>query len=251
MKILLPALPLLLAGCHSRPAQAPAVSLPIAAPVETRDARTVATVGHYTLGAYVDPDNHFIRHEAHAIQRLEREARWDLRPMPLGTPAFNSPTAGLTDAPLPSVAVPEEVTEAVAAPVTPIPPPSEAGKGDSDPAAPIVVPEPAQDEIPALVPNADGLVDLTAADLPVDSGNPFAVRVPGPGTTREVSLAVGGIVRGSSPCALINGRLVEPGESVDALRLIRLEPAAVLLQHDGRFVRLPVAATPVRIRIAL
>jgi hypothetical protein len=55
--------------------------LPLAESAQRADARIPAVVGHYTLGAYVDPDNELIRHEAHAIQRLEAESRWDLRPI--------------------------------------------------------------------------------------------------------------------------------------------------------------------------
>jgi hypothetical protein len=115
----------------------------------------------------------------------------------------------------------------------------------------VVVRPPEEPEVAAVVPNADGLIDLTVSENPVDQGNPFAVRVVGQGATREITLAVGGIVRGASPCALINGRLFSPGDVVECFPLVRLETDAVLLRHEGRFLRLPVAGKPVRVKVAL
>lgn len=103
---------------------------------------------------------------------------------------------------------------------------------------------------PALVPNAEGLLDLTAVRTG-DETNPFAVRTLPPESVREVSLRVGGIVRGPSPCALINGRPVQAGDRIESLDVVRIESAAVLLRRGSELLRLPLTEKPVRIRLPL
>lgn len=103
---------------------------------------------------------------------------------------------------------------------------------------------------PALMPNAEGLLDLTAVRTG-DEANPFAVRTLPPESVREVALRVGGIVRGPSPCALINGRPVQAGDRIESLDVVRIEPAAVLLRHGAELLRLPLTEKPVRIRLPL
>jgi hypothetical protein len=102
----------------------------------------------------------------------------------------------------------------------------------------------------ALVPNADGVLDLTAVRTG-DETNPFAVRTLPPESVREIALRVGGIVRGPSPCALINGRPVQVGDRIESLDVVRIEPAAVLLRHGAELLRLPLTEKPVRIRLPL
>ena len=103
---------------------------------------------------------------------------------------------------------------------------------------------------PALMPNAEGLLDLTAVRSG-DETNPFAVRTLPPESVREVNLRVGGIVRGPSPCALINGRAVQAGDRIESLDVVRIETAAVLLRHGAELLRLPLTEKPVRIRLPL
>lgn len=114
--------------------------------------------------------------------------------------------------------------------------------------APATAPEPVNE--PALVPNAEGLLDLTAVRTG-DEANPFAVRTLPPESVREIALRVGGIVRGPSPCALINGRPVQAGDRIESLDVVRIEPAAVLLRHGAELLRLPLTEKPVRIRLPL
>lgn len=109
-------------------------------------------------------------------------------------------------------------------------------------------PEPASEA--ALVPNAEGVLDLTAVRAG-DEANPFAVRTLPPESVREIALRVGGIVRGPSPCALINGRPVQAGDRVESLDVVRIEPAAVLLRHGAELLRLPLTEKPVRLRLPL
>ena len=68
---------------------------------------------------------------------------------------------------------------------------------------------------------------------------------------REIALRVGGIVRGPSPCALINGRPVQAGDRIESLDVVRIEPAAVLLRHGAELLRLPLTEKPVRLRLPL
>lgn len=120
------------------------------------------------------------------------------------------------------------------------------------PGSPVVatapLPEPVNE--PALMPNAEGLLDLTAVRTG-DEANPFAVRTLPPESVREIALRVGGIVRGPSPCALINGRPVQAGDRIESLDVVRIEPAAVLLRHGAELLRLPLTEKPVRIRLPL
>lgn len=247
MKTLLPLILTLLVGCQSLPPIVTAPGpLPLAEPAQRADARIPAVVGHYTLGAYVDPDNELIRHEAHAIQRLEAESRWDLRPIiPLvaTTPHLAVDPTAVAVAPDEPV-IPDKPSEAtkdqVAAQVQPSAPPQSLPARSSLP------------EIAAIAPNADGVIDLSVvARDPAEEANPFAVRAPEEETSREIALAVGGLIHGATPCALINGRSVEPGETVESLKVVRLEPDAVLFQHAGRYLRVPVTDKPVRVRLPL
>lgn len=130
-----------------------------------------------------------------------------------------------------------------AAPPAPSPTPPVVGAPTTAPA-----PEPVNE--PALAPNAEGLLDLTAVRTG-DEANPFAVRTLPPDSVREVALRVGGIVRGPSPCALINGRPVQAGDRIESLDVVRIEPAAVLLRHGAELLRLPLTEKPVRIRLPL
>lgn len=256
MRTLFPLLGLLLVGCQSKPSAVSPVSLPLIQPATGPDARIPAVIGHYTLGAYVDPDNELIRHEAHTIQRVEAAARWDLRPV--SPPAAAAPiqtekpeqisaadeiaSASPLEAPVPPI------TEAVA-PVQPVEPPAVVV---APPPAPRLPTSPGIELEPAIMPNADGVIDLTAIALtPEEEGNPFAVRRIGADNIRELTLSLGGIIDGSFPCVLVNGRAVQPGESIEGLVLVRVERDSALFRHGEHRVRLPVAANSVRVRVAL
>lgn len=247
MKTLLPLILTLLVGCQSSPPMVTAPGpLPLAESAQRADARIPAVVGHYTLGAYVDPDNELIRHEAHAIQRLEAESRWDLRPVaPLvvsNPPLAVDPTAV-------AVAPDEPVVPGKSSETT-----KEQSAAQVQPSAPLrALPvRSSLPEIAAIAPNADGVIDLSVvARDPAEDANPFAVRAAAQEASREIALAVGGLIHGAAPCALINGRSVEPGETIESLTVVRLEPDAVLFQHAGRYLRVPVTDKPVRVRLPL
>lgn len=222
-------LTLLLTGCQAAPA--PRTPEPAAVPValapSPSQVRVSEVVRSYTLGAYVDPDDPTLRHEAHMVHRIEAAAHWDLRPMAEENPA--RPT-------LPAQAEPAPV-----APAPPVPPPVVA--------APAV--ELTTDPEPAVMPNGDGVIDLTAVETPATGEvNPFTVRGQPALPPREVELRVTGIVGGAKPCALINGRVVEPGGTFDGFALQRIEPTAVVLTCGRHRLRVPIAAEPTRVRIA-
>ncbi len=105
-----------------------------------------------------------------------------------------------------------------------------------------------------LTPNADGVIDLTAAATEGTAGepaNPFAVRTAAPGATREITLRVSGILAGRTPCAVINDRLVQANDTVEALAVERIEPDAVCLRHAGRRLRVPVSDQTVKVKLPL
>jgi hypothetical protein len=113
---------------------------------------------------------------------------------------------------------------------------------------------PGASEWPTLAPNADGVIDVAAADVTARPGepvNPFAVRALANETVREVSLRVGGIIAGPTACAVINDRLVQAGETIEALRVERIDSDAVVLRHGGHRLRLPVSEKTVRVRLPL
>lgn len=267
MRILLPLFVVLFAGCQTKPVPVRAAPLPVAEPITTGHSRLTAEIGHYTLGAYVDADNDLIRHESHAIQRVEREPRWDLRPAPL--PLRETPDHKIPAAPVPIEAAvvvaepPASVTEPAQPFVLPptIPPAPQpvaivtvvalppAPPERPAPATAVTIPVAAAAE-PALTPNAEGVLDLTA----VTDGNepsPFTVRSVGTEATRELSLQLAGVIGGAFPCALVNGRPIQAGDTVESLFVVRVETDAVLLRHEEQLIRLPVSAKPARVRIAL
>jgi hypothetical protein len=268
MRILLPLLVVLFAGCQTKPVPARPAALPAAEPITTVHSRLTAEIGHYTLGAYVDADNDLIRHESHAIQRVEREPRWDLRPAPLPSRETREREIPATPVPeIPVVVVEPPVSAAEPEPpfvlpptIPPTPQPAAIVTVVAPPPAPPPMPAPspataatlpvAAASEPALTPNAEGVLDLTA----VTDGNepsPFTVRSVGTEAMRELSLQLAGVIGGAFPCALVNGRPIQAGDMFESLFVVRVEPDGVLLRHEQQLIRLPVSAKPARLRIAL
>jgi len=236
MKInaLLLSLPLLLCGCQSgaavpiasRPAEAsPTPAAPPPPPPRVRAPEVVKT---YTIGAYVDPNDPTLRHEAHTVQRIEAAAYWDLRPLA---------AADATPSVMPETVQPRSVASPPAARTTA--------------AAALPAPELTIDPEPALMPNGDGLIDLASAGRPAtEEVNPFAVRSTPSVPPRTVELRVTGILSGVKPCAIINGQLLEPGGTVEGMVLRHIEPGGVILTLGRHRLRVPLSAGPVRILTA-
>jgi hypothetical protein len=103
-----------------------------------------------------------------------------------------------------------------------------------------------------LAPNAEGVIDLVAAshrDQPGEPVNPFAVRTIPEGATREVTMVVNAVVAGPTPCAVVNDRLLRPGESAESLVIERIDGDAVIFRAEGQELRLPVSEKKIRIRL--
>lgn len=105
-----------------------------------------------------------------------------------------------------------------------------------------------------IEPNAEGLIDLTAienAGAPNDTVNPFTVRTAPGDQPRDVSLKVGGIIQGATPCALVNERLVQKGDRIETFTVEEISTAAVIVRSGPHRLRLPVSPVPTRIRLPL
>ncbi|MDD3179496.1 MAG: hypothetical protein PHQ04_04010 [Opitutaceae bacterium] len=119
-------------------------------------------------------------------------------------------------------------------------------------AAPVFPTENPKPELPLHVPNADGLIDLSVpAGPPGAPVNPFALRSAAAESPREITLLVQGIAAGPNACALINERTYEAGDTVESLRVDRIDPDAVILRGDGYRLRIPPTEKPVRVRLPL
>jgi hypothetical protein len=110
--------------------------------------------------------------------------------------------------------------------------------------------QPASERVPPfLVPDAGGIIDLTAlGKKPADeSTNPFVVAPPA-SPAREVLLSVQGVLPGPNPSAIVNDRPLEIAESVDSLRLARVETDAAIFAFGDQHLRIPLGR-PVRVRL--
>jgi hypothetical protein len=252
---------LALTGCQvtPRPATPPAVArLPVVTTALAPAARTPEFVKTYTLGAYVDDDDPTVRHAGHTIQRIERAATWDLRPVEKPAPEPIPPASLPTE---PTITPP---TDPVAAVVNPVSAPSQIATlppGEpTPPATPVAQPveSPPQaavampaDSRPILSPNAEGLVDFSALAASTDDEiNPFAVRAAAESAVREISLTISGVFLGPAPTAIVNSRPLTTGETFEGLTLERIETTAALFGAGAHRVRLPVAPTAYRLRFA-
>lgn len=210
-------------GCQSAPRPAP---LPVAAPAAV-------------VAPSLDLQEKTLRQQQHIQALIAQNEALLTRVRELETPPPAPPPA-----PVPAVLPP-----AVLQPVAAVPPPS----APATPTTQAVSPPPPPVE-PAILPNADGVIDLTALLTQTRDGediNPFAVRSLPADAIREVTLHVQGVIGGAAPCALINQRAVQPEQTIESLTLVGIEPNAVLVRHAGHLLRLPVAEKSVRIRLPL
>lgn len=163
----------------------------------------------------------------------------------------------------PTDVAPASAPTATVVPAAPVPVPPHPSAAINDTAsvptplviAPPIAPAgatepPAVDDTALFVPNAEGVIDLTTlyAPAPGSLPNPFTVRAPRTGAPHELTLAVQGILSGPSPCALVNERVVKPGDAIESLALSRIEPDAIFLKGDEFNLKLPLGDKPVRLR---
>lgn len=245
---------LLLGGCQSPSAITPRFAPAPSPAINAGAVRVPETIRTYTLGAYVDADDPNVRHAAHEIHRIEQPARWQLAAPPERRASAAPPPPPPLPAPAPTLTVvPPSPPILPSLPVASSPPP-DALTPPLPPAAVAtpVVELPPPELVPALTPNADGLVDLTApeASREPDDINPFAVRATATNPPREIKFVVSGLVGGPTPGAIINGVPLKVGEPIESLILERVEAESVLLRGGERCVRLPVSASPYRLRLA-
>lgn len=102
-----------------------------------------------------------------------------------------------------------------------------------------------------LVPNADGVVEISRALIGAgsDNANPFVVRYQPDERMRELSLAIGGVALGANPSALVNGRTLSIGEPWECFSLRTVESDALVFDSSDVAVRLPVGDRITKIRI--
>jgi hypothetical protein len=247
---------LALSGCQTPPPARPIPVRPVTSPpiVTPSQVRAPELVRTYTLGAYVDFDDPNVRHEGHVIHRLEGAATWNLsptKPEPVLAAAEIRPVPPLP-LPMPTatlqvISSPAPVPPPIAPPVAPAPPPPPPAV-----VSPVVTTPVVADSSPVVVPNVDGLVDLTAiaATSNTDDANPFAVRATGPDAFREISVLVSGVMAGPTQGALVNNRPLFAGENLDSLTLVRVEADAAIFRAGDHLLRLPVTATALRVRFS-
>lgn len=226
MRFLVPLLLLALCGCRT---PAPVATLPAPPPpVPVRPPAVpivVSTPPARPAIAIADPRS---RQQAQLVEALINQNE-----------ALTARLAALQSAPAATPTVPEPVPVAV----------------QSSSLVPVAVPVPvAVKAEPTIAPNAEGVIDLAAiehtgsANEPV---NPFAVRTAPGEKTREVSLLVGGIILGKAPCAVVNERLVQAGDTLEGFEVERIEAGAVVVRSGAHRLRLPVSPAPTRVKLAL
>ena len=104
-----------------------------------------------------------------------------------------------------------------------------------------------------VMPNADGILDLTGIGKPAgpdDTPNPFRPRSSPPTPAREARLSVRSVlVGGGIPAALLNGDVVGIGETWEGMAVAAITDDAVELSQGPFLLRVPVQEEPVLIRL--
>ena len=98
----------------------------------------------------------------------------------------------------------------------------------------------------ALVPNADGMIELSAEILDeVDRSepNPFVKRYQSQTTFREIVITVSGASLGPRPTASVNGRLLNVGDAWEGFTVAAITRDAVYFQKEIFLLQIPLART--------
>jgi hypothetical protein len=105
----------------------------------------------------------------------------------------------------------------------------------------------------ALVPNADGAIELSAEILdPVDRSepNPFVKRYQSQTTFRDLLVTVTGTSLGPRPTASVNGRLLNIGDAWEGFTVAAIARDAVSFQKEVYLLQIPLArASGVTVRL--
>lgn len=232
MKFLLVLALLAVAGCQSVP---PALPLP----------RPLAA----SQPVVVPPATPPMASHSLCEQRL-RQQRQTIEALMSQNDALSARLESQPSTPEPPPAVPEAPVTPVEQLVTITPPPLLTPPGavvPPPPSPPLPLP-PMKPEV-LLAPNAEGVIDLAALATPAsDPTNPFAVRTAGADPARDLTLTVSGIISGTRPVALVNGRALHVGEAIESLTLERCDADAAIFRCGEHRLRLAVDPKPVRIR---
>lgn len=246
---ILPILILSLAGCHSVPPVLTPSPEPLPLPGRPENyaglipddepaAEAAAAEAQAADGEFLDErhghwlaalgaENDFL---ADRLRELEENAAAasDVSPLPLA--AESEPL------PLPVEPLAPTAPNKTAAIASELPP--------SQPPAPV----PAPRARPHFVPNAEGVIDVTALVAEEANGpaNPFVVRRLPTEAVHEVTLAVQGIFSGPHPCALVNERVVAVGDTIESLRLAGIGDS-LRFEGDRFTLELPLGSTRVRL----
>ena len=136
------------------------------------------------------------------------------------------------------------------------PPPVASDTAAASPSGPGLAPPPATMPAPsafgrldltrALVPNADGMIELSAEILDeVDRSepNPFVKRYQSQTTFREIVINVSGASLGPRPTASVNGRLLNVGDTWEGFTVAAITRDAVYFQKEIFLLQIPLART--------
>jgi len=137
------------------------------------------------------------------------------------------------------------------------PPPAEAHRAQAGPPAPSPPQEPPDppDAPIIVVPNADGVLDLTNLAPPGDTDgvpNPFRVHHRPPTQFRELPLAIDSVLigdRSADASAVINGELYTAGDRLEDLAIISIAADTIELQRGPVLLKVPVQDQPTLLRI--
>lgn len=107
-----------------------------------------------------------------------------------------------------------------------------------------------------ILPDADGVLDVAAAQqarafdaIP----NPFRIRYRPAPAIREVPLVISSVLipdRPEDASAVINGRLYSPGDTIEGLKLTRIQADGLELRGDDIVLRVPVQDQPPKLRLS-
>lgn len=177
-----------------------------------------------------------------------RSNRIEIEAMEPGTPGLSAKTPSVSAVSLPSIPT-LSAAELLGSP-----------SALSREPVPVLPRSPAASQVPAdgpavVSPNADGILDLTAASVPQDPDplpNPFRVRYRPRMQVREVSLQIGLILVGSRPedaSAVINGKLYSRGDRFEGLLISSITPDTIEFRQDKLLLRVPIEDRPVTLRL--